>query len=112
MLPRAFLTKGPFPLHSQFANRMRYFVLKFACKRSQCDFDLFASFDFLRTLACERKSQIRFALACDLRTFACEFQTKDIRDLRFANEVEWALKVESMFLHLPDDRSAKLGVAT
>ena len=34
------------------------FCLKFACERSQCNFDLFARFDFLRTFACERKSCI------------------------------------------------------
>ena len=29
-----------------------------ACERSQCDFDLFAMFDFLRTFACESLSRI------------------------------------------------------
>ena len=32
--------------------------LKFACKRSQCDFELFAMFNFLQAFACEPLSRI------------------------------------------------------
>ena len=55
------------PISSTFANRKSHaiYCLKFRCEcpfiageRSQCDFELFAMFEFFQTSACEQKSRI------------------------------------------------------
>ena len=55
------------PISTSFAIRKSHAILclkfacersQIACERSQCDFDLFAMFDFLRTFACEPLSPI------------------------------------------------------